>query len=200
MRFCKAGFAVIGLMASGAAISIESFPVSGTITIHGQPAAVGDDAAFIAEPFDASDGTLGPGAFVVPEHSWSAGTPLGLLTVTYELVQTNTSTAPVAPDTSVSLTEVSMRLDILHAELNGSSLGLGNCSAGPVTLQFVGAVETKGMATHDEQFDIPSFSGCGTYGSMLNLLADSDNAAYLFIGGHFMPTSANVIFIDWFEP
>ncbi len=188
--------------AASVTTGVEAIPVSGSITIHGNTAVVSNGAAFVTEPFAPDSGELGPGAFVVPQQTTSVDLPFyGALTATYELVQTNTSTATVTSHAGVTLTNVLIRLDVLHAELNGSVLPLGTCSAGPLTLQFAGAVETRGMMVRADQFTIPAFSGCGIYGQVINLFFNGvDNSAVLFLDGEFMPRHANVIFIDWFEP
>lgn len=182
------------------------FPVTGTISVNGNPGALPSGGHFGDSTYDAATGVLSNGTFTFPQatttfHSDALGVDV---TVHYQLSETNSATGQVAMDGVAALSTVQMKLQIVSAFAAGVvPIPVGTCIFQPIDVDLVGTGTTGGLDLSDDSFTIPEVGAtdCGGYGSQVNSgIAGTDNSMQIQMAGDFTPPSANdTIFMSGFE-
>lgn len=182
------------------------FPVTGTISVNGNPGALPSGGHFGDSTYDAATGDLSAGKFTFPQatttfHSDALGADV---TVTYQLSQTNTSSGQVAQDGVAALTSAQLKLQAISALVGFIPISFGNtCIFQAIDVDLTGTGAAGGLDLSDDSFTIPQVGAtdCGGYGSQVNSgIAGSNNSLQMHLAGDFTPPSANdTIFIDGFE-
>ena len=193
-------------LASGAA-SATSFPVSGTISVNGNPGTLPSGGSFGPNSsYDAASGAIAAGRFMFPVATTVFySSVLGAnVTVTYQLSQTNTSTGQVASDGIAALGAVTMKLQVLSATVGVVPIGVGTCIFQPIDLALAGSGAASGLDLADTGFAIPPVAptDCGGWGSQINSgIAGSNNSLQTHWTGNFTPPTGNdLIFANGFDP
>ena len=177
-----------------------NFPVSGTITVNGNAGSLPSGGTFGDSAYDSATGSLSVGHFTFPQSSVTF--PLsgfGNVTVTYQLTQTNTSTALVANDGTAAMTQVVTQLAIVSTTL---PLSVTPCRFGPIALDLAGSGSSAGLDLEDRAFTVPpTTDSCGGFAGQINpQLAGSNNSIAPHLDGDFTPPADNdKIFIDGFD-
>jgi hypothetical protein len=184
-----------------------NFPVTGTITVNGNPGALPSGGTFGNSSYDASTGDIAVGKFTFPQatttfHSDALGADV---TVTYQLSQTNTSSGQVAGDGVAALTQAQLKLQAISALVGFIPISFGNtCIFQPVNVDLTGIGALTGLDLVDDSFTIAAVgaSDCGGYGSQVNAgIAGSNNSIQVHLAGDFTPPSPNdTIFENGFDP
>lgn len=188
---------------SGSALAV-TYPVTGLVTLNAESRPVPPGSVFTSSGYDSVTGELGVGQFHFPPDTVTEQSGLFTLEVTFQFVQLNQSGAMVLPSGSAMFDPVSLRINVISAEVNGSSVNLGPCSLGPIHLnELAGNGTPVELSTNDPQFSVPpvSPSACGGYGDEINdALAGGSNAITLKLLGDFSPPpDLDLIFVDGFE-
>jgi hypothetical protein len=182
------------------------FPVTGTITVNGNPGALPDGGTFGDSSYNTSTGDIAEGKFTFPQstttfHSDSLGADV---TVTYQLSQTNTSTGQIAGDGVAALTQAQLKLKAISAVVGFIPVSFGeSCIFEPINLDLAGTGAASGLDLAQTGFTIPPVGAtdCANFGSQVNAgIAGSSNSIQVHIAGDFTPPPDNdVIFVDGFE-
>lgn len=182
------------------------FPVTGTITVNGNPGALPAGGTFGDSSYDTATGDIAVGHFTFPQstttfHSDSLGADV---TVTYQLSQTNTSTGLVANDGVAMLTQAQLKLKAISAVVGVVPVAFGNsCIFQPINVDLAGTGAASGLDLSQTGFTIPQVGAtdCSGFGSQVNSgLAGSNNNILMHMAGDFTPPSANdTIFANGFE-
>ncbi|MFI4953915.1 MAG: hypothetical protein ACHP7M_12310 [Burkholderiales bacterium] len=194
-------------LASGAA-SATSFPVSGTISVNGNPGTLPSGGSFGPNSsYDAASGAIAAGRFMFPVatttfHSDALGVDV---TVTYQLSQTNTSTGQVAGDGVAALTQAQLKLKAISALVGFVPISFGEtCIFQPIDLALAGSGAASGLDLADTGFTIPQVAptDCGGWGSQINNgIAGTNNSLQTHWTGNFTPPTGNdLIFANGFDP
>jgi hypothetical protein len=195
----------LSICAVPAALAGTDFPVSGSITVNGTAGPLPAGGEFVGSSYDGATGEIGAGAFVFPDATIDFPSPLGTITATYRLTQTNTSTGLVAGDGVAALTVASMRLQVLSAVIGGIvQIPIGTCVFEPIDFELDGTGTVVGLDLADATFTIPAVeaSACGGNGEAINDgIAGSSNNIALQVAGDFTPPTEviDLIFADGFD-
>ncbi|MEO5625596.1 MAG: hypothetical protein ABIQ70_06290 [Dokdonella sp.] len=183
-----------------------NFPVSGTITVNGNPGVLPDGGTFGDSSYNATTGDIASGLFTFPQstttfHSDTLGVDI---TVTYQLSQTNASTGQVANDGVAALTQAQLKLKAISAVVGFVPIAFGNtCIFQPINVDLDGTGAASGLDLAQSGFTIPQVGAtdCGGYGSQVNSgIAGSSNSIQMQMAGDFTPPPANdTIFANGFE-
>lgn len=176
------------------------FPVTGTITVNGSAGNL-PNGTFANPIYDPATGTLTAGVFAFPQSSTTINVNgFGDVTVTYQLSQTNTSTALVASDGTAAMTQVDAKIEIISTSL---PISVVPCRFGPIPLDLAGTASATGLDLEDRSFTVPpTTDNCGGFKSQINSqLAGSNNSIAPHLDGDFTPPSADndKIFINGFD-
>jgi hypothetical protein len=188
-----------------AAVAGTDYPVSGSITVNGTTGPLPSGGEFTGSSYDGATGEIGAGAFEFPVATIDFDSPLGPVTATYQLSQTNASTGQVAGDGIAGLTTASMRLQVLSAVVGGIvPIPIGTCVFEPIVFVLDGTGSGTGLDLADPIFTIPEVesSACGGNGDAINDgIAGSSNSIELQVDGDFTPPSEviDLIFADGFD-
>ena len=191
------------MLGSTMALAVD-FPVTGTITVNGTPAAL-PVGSFDNSSYDGTSGVIAPGRFTFPRSTVTFDSPLGPVIAKYELSQTDTAGGDVDEDGVAALSLVTMQLSVVSATLYGFPFPLGTCVFKPIELALAGVGSANGLDLSDPAFTIPpvASSDCGNNGDAINSgIAGSENAIELNIAGDFTPPTGaddDTIFADGFE-
>lgn len=209
-RFCLPSAGVLGLfaLALGAApVQAVDYPLSGTVSVNGTLLALPSGGSFDGSSYDSASGAIGAGTFRFPQVVTEFDSPLGPVTGTFEITQTNTSGGSVDTDGVAALSVAHMRLEVVSALLYGTvPLPVYPCVFEPVDLYLAGIGAASGLSLADPAFTIPAVasSDCGGYGDAINAaVAGSDNAIDLQLSGDFTPPEPpddDTIFRSGFDP
>lgn len=200
--FTVAASVAAALCFVAASAHAANFPVSGAITVNGNAGDLPSGGAFGNSTYDATTGALSAGKFTFPQSSTTIdGGALGNVTVTYQLTQTNTSTALVASDGTAAMTAVSMRLSVVSTSL---PLPVTPCAFEPIALDLTGTGSAAGLDLEDRSFTVPpTANSCGGLASTINAqIAGNNNSIQLHLAGDFTPPSGDdddKIFVDGFD-
>lgn len=198
-------FLTAALMLAAASAGAANFPVTGTITVNGNPGSLPAGGTFAGSAYDPVSGAIASGAFSFPDATISfdvAG--IGTATVTYRLSQTNSSAGMVATDGVAALDTARMKLQVVSAWIGVIPIGVGTCVFQPINLDLGGTGSASGLDLDDPSFTIPPVgaSDCGNYGSQINAgIAGSNNSVTMHMSGDFTPPSADTdtIFENGFD-
>jgi hypothetical protein len=193
---------VLSAFAASAA-NATNFPVTGSISINGNPGVLPDGGIFGNSTYDPASGDITTGKFTFPQTTTSFDSQLGTITIVYQLSQTNTSTGQVVAGGAAVLTDASIQLDILSASIGIIPLDLGTCVFQPIVLQLRGTGAASGLDLADSGYVIPPVGAtdCGNYGSYIdNALAGSNNTIQMHLAGNFTPPVDDTIFENGFDP
>ncbi len=207
-RLCGARPIALALALSAAPCALAGntdYPVTGTITVNGSAGALPAGGEFTGTSYDAASGAIAAGVFVFPVATINFQSPLGPVTATYRLSQTNTSNGQVAADGLAALGSAAMKLQILSAALGGViPIDVGTCIFEPIDVVLDGTGSASGLALGDSSFTVPTVasSDCGGNGDQINGgIAGSDNSMQIVIAGDFTPPdNLDLIFADGFDP
>ena len=195
----------LSICAVPAALAGTDYPITGSITVNGTAGPLPAGGEFVGSSYDGATGEIGAGAFEFPDATIDFPSPLGTITATYRLTQTNTSTGLVAGDGLAALTSASMRLQVLSAVVGGIvPIPVGTCVFEPIDFELDGMGSASGLDLADAAFTIPEVeaSACGGNGEAINDgIAGSSNSIELQIAGDFTPPSGvvDLIFADGFD-
>ncbi|MEO5560068.1 MAG: hypothetical protein ABIO49_09450 [Dokdonella sp.] len=191
--------------ASGHA-NATNFPVSGTITVNGNPGVLPSGGTFGDSTYSAPTGDISAGTFTFPAstttfHSDSLGADV---TVTYQLSQTNTSTGQVANDGVAALTQAQLKLKAISALVGFIPISFGDtCIFQPINVDLAGTGAASGLDLSQSGFTIPQVGAtdCGGYGTQVNAgIAGSSNSIQMHMDGDFTPPpDDDTIFMNGFE-
>ena len=187
---------------AASAASATNFPVTGSISINGNPGTLPTGGTFGNSTYDAATGAITAGRFTFPQSTTSFDSQLGPIVVTYQLSQTDTSTGQVAAGGAAGLTSAAMELDVLSITISGIPVAVGTCVFQPIVLALTGTGATAGLDLADSGYTIPQVAAtdCGDYGSYIdNALAGSNNTIQLHLAGNFTPPSGDTIFENGFD-
>ncbi|MEO7430771.1 MAG: hypothetical protein ABIR62_01780 [Dokdonella sp.] len=198
--------ALLSLCLAPCVAGAVEFPVTGTISVNGNPGALPSGGHFGDSTYDAATGDLSAGKFTFPQatttfHSDALNVDV---TVNYQLSQTNSATGQVAMDGVAALSTVQMKLQIVSAFAAGVvPIPVGTCIFQPIDLELAGTGAAGGLDLSDDSFTIPQVgpNDCGGNGDEINSgIAGSNNSMQIQMAGDFTPPSANdTIFIDGFD-
>ena len=200
-RASAAGLFFLSAVAATAA-NATNFPVTGSISINGNPGALPTGGTFGNSTYDVATGTITAGKFTFPQSTASFGSQLGPIIVTYQLSQTNTSTGQVVAGGAAGLTNAAMELDVLSITISGIPVAVGTCVFQPIDLALSGTGAATGLDLVDTGYTIPPVAAtdCGDYGSYIdNALAGSNNTIQVQLAGDFTPPAGDTIFENGFD-
>lgn len=193
------------ILVTGAA-SATNFPVSGTISVNGNPGALPSGGTFGDSTYNAATGDISVGTFTFPQstttfHSDSLGADV---TVTYQLSQTNTSSGQVAIDGVAAMTQAHLKLKAISAVVGFIPISFGEtCIFQPIDVDLAGTGSASGLDLSDNGFAIPTVAptDCNNYGSQVNSgLTGSNNSLQMHMAGNFTPPPNNdTIFKNGFD-
>lgn len=202
--FIRVPFALLLLCALPIA-QATNFPVSGAITVNGNPGALPAGGVFGDSTYNVATGDISVGTFTFPQatttfHSDSLGADV---TVTYQLSQTNSSTGLVATDGTAALTQATLKLQAISALVGFIPVSFGNsCIFQPIDVDLAGTGAASGLALSDDAFTIPQVAptDCAGYGNQVNSgIAGSNNSIQMQMAGDFTPPTNDTIFANGFE-
>ena len=188
------------------AVAGTDYPVSGSITVNGTVGPLPAGGEFTGSSYDEVTGDIGAGAFEFPQATIDFDSPVGAVTATYELTQTNTSSGQVEADGIAGVTSASMRLRVISAFIGGLvPIPIGNdCVFAPIVFGLDGTGSSTGLDLADAAFTIPEVAAdaCGGFGADINEgIAGGTNSIELQIDGDFTPPTEviDLIFEDGFD-
>lgn len=196
---------LMALAAAGApaAAGAVDYPLTGTISVNGQAGALPAGGTFAGSDYDAASGAIAAGRFTFPQATTIYASPLGPVTVTYQLSQTGESSGQVAADGVAALTPAILRLQVISASSPLGPISVGTCVLEPIEVALGGNGSATGLDLSDAGFTIPPVGAadCGGFGSQINqAIAGDDNAIELHVAGDFTPPGGDdTIFHDGFE-
>jgi hypothetical protein len=184
-----------------------NFPVTGTISVNGNPGALPSGGTFGNSTYDTATGALSSGKFTFPQatttfHSDDLGVDV---TVTYQITQTNTSTGQVATDGVAALTQAHLKLKAISAMVGFIPVSFGEtCIFDPIDVDLAGTGDASGLDLSDAGFVVPAVAptDCNGYGDEVNAgLTGSNNSLDVHIAGNFTPPTPDddTIFENGFE-
>ncbi|MEO7326854.1 MAG: hypothetical protein ABIW82_18685 [Dokdonella sp.] len=194
-----------GCMLVTGAASATNFPVSGTISVNGNPGALPSGGTFGDSTYNTATGDISVGMFTFPQStttffSQSVGANV---TVTYQLSQTNTSSGQVAGDGTAALTQVQLKLKAISAVVGVVPVGFGEtCIFQPIVLDLAGTGDATGLDLGSSGFAIPQVgpTDCSGFGSQVNSgIAGSNNSIQVHMDGDFTAPTSDLIFANGFE-
>lgn len=190
-----AGFLLFSLQAAATQYPISS----GTVTINGSSAALPTGGTFGNSTYDGGTGYLSAGKFAFPEATIDTdGT-----TITYQLVQTDTSSALVGSGGNVGFTTANMKLSIISALYNGFPVPVSPCTFSPIVWDSLGGTASgTGMQISNGNFEVPpTTDACGGLKDQINeALIGNENSISMTIDGNFTPPAQDDrIFASGFE-
>lgn len=205
--YCTALCALFVLPFAVSHVQAAQFPVSGTITVSGNPGALPNGGTFGDSTYDSTTGAISTGKFTFPQsttmfHSNALGADI---TVTYQLSQTDTSSGHVASDGVAALTRATLKLQAISAVIGFIPVTLGTCVFQPIVIDLTGTGAASGLDLDDTAFTIPPVgtSDCAGYGTQINAgIAGTNNSIAVHMVGDFTPPSGatDTIFKDGFDP
>ncbi|MCK9540001.1 hypothetical protein [Dokdonella sp.] len=196
----------LALATAGGSALATDYPVTSQVTINGIAFDLPTGGTFGDSTYDTDTGSLSAGQFTLPQGEVSFDSDVGQIVATYRLSQTNTSTGQVGTDGIASLSQATMKLQILSALVGGLvPIPIGTCVFEPIDLFLVGTASSSEMVVSDPAFSVPPVAAtdCGGYGDQINaLIVGSANAIEFHLAGDFTPPAAvdpDVIFQNGFE-
>ncbi len=188
----------LALVATQAAAT--QYPISsGTVTIDGNTSPLPSGGTFGDSSYDAGTGYLSPGKFAFPQATVQSGD----FSITYQLVQTDTSAALVGSDGSVGFSTATMQLSIVSASYLGVPLSVSPCVFAPIAWDTLGgSASGSGMQISNGIFTVPpTTDSCGGYQAQINgALTGNQNSIVMVIDGSFTPPALDDrIYMDGFD-
>ena len=183
------------------AVHASNFAVTGTVTFNGNSGALPGGGTFGNSTYDTATGALSSGKFTFPQATTTVPVSgFGNVDVTYQLSQTNTSTALIAPDGIAAMSAVQAKLQIISTSL---PISITPCVFEPIPLEFAGTGSSAGLDLADAAFTIPPapVGNCGLVRDQINnAIAGSNNSMQVQLAGDFTPPPANdTIFVNGFD-
>jgi hypothetical protein len=191
----------LALMASPA-VQAANFAVTGTVTFNGNSGALPGGGTFGNSTYDTATGALSNGKFIFPQATTTVPVSgFGNVDVTYQLSQTNTSTAQIASDGVAAMSLVQAKLEIVLTSL---PVSITPCVFQLIPLDFAGTGSATGLDLADAAFTIPPapVGNCGLARDQINnAIAGSNNSMQIHIAGNFTPPPEDdTIFKNGFDP
>jgi hypothetical protein len=187
------------------AANATDFPVSGTISVNGNPGTLPAGGVFGGSGYNTSTGEIAAGVFSFPVATTSFNSSFGNVVVTYQLSQLNSSSGQVATDGVAALSDATLKLQVLSASLGGViPIDVGTCVFQPIDIILIGTGSAGGLDLADAAFTIPTVAStdCGGNGDAINTgIAGSNNSIQMHLDGDFTPPPQNdTIFANGFDP
>lgn len=192
---------ICAYLINGGAAHAADFAASGSITLNGNISSL--SGTFGPSTYDGNNGVISAGAFDFPQSTIQFGSGGdSQVTVTYQLVQTDTSSGQVASDGLAALTHATMKLHVIAAHTPAILWSVGtSCDFQPIDVVLDGTGAASGMDLVASGFTIPAVdaSACGGHGSQLNAgLSGNQTSTKVHLEGDFTPPS-DIIFADGFD-
>ncbi len=175
-------------MAALSAAHATNFAVTGTVTFNGNSGTLPGGGTFGNSTYDTATGALSSGKFTFPQATTTVPVSgFGNVDVTYQLSQTNTSTAQIASDGIAAMSMVQAKLEIISTSL---PVSITPCVFQPIPLDFAGTGSAAGLDLADAAFTVPPapVGNCGLARDQINnALAGSNNSMQVHLAGDFTP-------------
>lgn len=183
--------------------SVGGLPVSGSITVGSNPAALIPPGSRLAgAPFDPVSGEVGSGRMWFPLGEFQVNA-LGLVPVRFRLVQLEDFTAQVAADGTVAFTPADFRFEAWAYKFGSAWSPLSDCDFGPFELTLTGTAGATGLAVGQSGValaPLPS-TACSGYAGYVNSALSQGTDFVFEVEGDFSLTgsaSSSTAVVSWF--